>query len=78
MEQSKWVIVRRETRAEKFKRSIKTIFFKIFGAKNKKDIKKEKNKEIVIEIISELKRTLIIRKPVEISQLAFWVFTAKQ
>lgn len=55
MEQSKWVIVRRETGFEKFKRSIKNIFFKLFG-KNKEYNKTEekiKNKEeIVVEIIA--------------------------
>ena len=55
MEQSKWVIVRRETGFEKFRRSIKNIFFKLFG-KNKEYNKTEekiKNKEeIVIEIIA--------------------------
>ena len=35
MEQSKWVIVRRETGFEKFKRSIKSIFFKLFGKDEK-------------------------------------------
>ncbi len=54
MEQSKWVIVRRETGFEKFKRSIKNIFFKLF--RKDKDLKKMKNKvknsgEIVVEII---------------------------
>ena len=55
MEQSKWVIVRRETRFEKFKRSIKSIFFKLFG-KNKKCRNTEnivkKSGEIVVEIIA--------------------------
>lgn len=55
MEQSKWVIVRRETGFEKFKRSIKSIFFKLFG--KDKEAKKPKNKlknsgEIVVEIIA--------------------------
>ena len=54
MEQSKWVIVRRETGFEKFKISIKNIFFKLF--RKDKDLKKMKNKvknsgEIVVEII---------------------------
>ena len=35
MEQSKWVIVRREKGFEKFKRSIKSIFFKLFGKDEK-------------------------------------------
>ena len=55
MEQSKWVIVRRETGFEKFKRSIKNIFFKLFR-KDKECKKKEnnlkKNEEIVVEIIA--------------------------
>lgn len=54
MEQSKWVIVRRETGFERFKRSIKNIFFKLFG-KDKKckntENKVRKNGEIVVEII---------------------------
>ena len=57
MEQSKWVIVRRETGFEKFKRSIKNIFFKLF--RKDKDLKKMKNKvknsgEIVVEIIAQI------------------------
>lgn len=54
MEQSKWVIVRRETGFEKFKRSIKSIFFKLFGKDEKcKNIenKVKKSGEIVVEII---------------------------
>ncbi|OKZ57600.1 MAG: hypothetical protein BHV99_01255 [Clostridium sp. 26_21] len=59
MEQSKWVIVRRETGFEKFKRSIKNILAKIFGIKeNSKDVNKKKvnkseknNEEITIEIL---------------------------
>lgn len=59
MEQSKWVIVRRETGFEKFKRGIKNILAKIFGIKeSSKDINKKKvnkseknNEEITIEIV---------------------------
>ena len=44
MEQSKWVIVRRETGFEKFKRSIKSIFFKLFGKDEKcKNIENNKS-----------------------------------
>lgn len=57
MEQSKWVIVRRETGFEKFKRSIKSIFFKLFGKeknckKTESQNKIRKNGEIVVEIIA--------------------------
>lgn len=57
MEQSKWVIVRRETGFEKFKRSIKSIFFKLFGKDEKcknieNKVKKRKSGEIVVEIIA--------------------------
>ena len=55
MEQSKWVIVRRETGFEKFKRSINSIFFKLFGKDEKcKNIenKVKKSGEIVVEIIA--------------------------
>ena len=55
MEQSKWVIVRRETGFEKFKRSIKSIFFKLFGKDEKCkniEIKVKKCGEIVVEIIA--------------------------
>lgn len=57
MEQSKWVIVRRETGFEKFKRSIKSIFFKLFGKDEKcKNIenKVKKSGEIVVEIIAQI------------------------
>ena len=51
MEQSKWVIVRRETGFEKFKRSIKSIFFKLFGKDEKcknteHKVKKVENKKV--------------------------------
>ena len=55
MEQNKWVIVRRETGFEKFKRSIKSIIFKLFGKeKSCKNIenKVRKSGEIVVEIIA--------------------------
>lgn len=57
MEQSKWVIVRRETGFEKFKRSIKSIFLKLFGKDEKcKNIenKVKKSGEIVVEIIAQI------------------------
>ena len=57
MEQSTWVIVRRETGFEKFKRSIKSIFFKLFGKDEKcKNIenKVKKSGEIVVEIIAQI------------------------
>ena len=55
MEQSKWVIVRRETGFEKIKRSIKNMFFRLF--KKDKKFKKTEDKvrksgEIVVEIIA--------------------------
>ena len=49
MEQSKWVIVRRETGFEKFKRSIKSIFFKLFG-------KDEKCKNIENKVIEKIQK----------------------
>ena len=57
MEQSKWVIVRRDTGFEKFKRSIKNIFFKLFVKdkncqKTGNQNKVKKNGEIVVEIIA--------------------------
>ena len=55
IEQSKWVIVRRETGFEKIKRSIKNMFFRLFK-KDKKCKKTEdkvrKSGEIVVEIIA--------------------------
>ena len=44
MEQSKWVIVRRETGFEKIKRSIKNMFFRLF--KKDKKCKKTSNGSI--------------------------------
>ena len=41
MEQSKWIIVRRETTFEKFKRKIKNFIFNFFGIEV---INEEKNK----------------------------------
>ena len=41
MEQSKWIMVRRETTFEKFKRKIKNFIFNFFGIE---DINEEKNK----------------------------------
>lgn len=41
MEQSKWIMVRRETTFEKFKRKIKNFFFNFFGIEV---INEEKNK----------------------------------
>lgn len=57
MEQSKWVIVRRETGFEKFKRGLKKFLFKIFGinecskGSNSLDETKKKKEEITIEIV---------------------------
>ena len=57
MEQSKWIVVRRETGFEKFKRGVKNFFFKLFGKdKKSKNLNNEnkvkKNGEIVVEIIA--------------------------
>ena len=54
MEQSKWVIVRRETGFEKFKRSIKSIFFKLFGKDEKcKNIENKVKEEFSWDVTAE-------------------------
>ena len=55
MEQSKWIMVRRETAFEKFKRKIKNFIFNFFGIEevethSNKKINEQKSK-ITIEII---------------------------
>ncbi len=62
MEESKWMIVRRETTLEKIKKKVKNFIFNLFGmeeikksdlkntTKQKKNSDKKANKEITIEL----------------------------
>ena len=53
MEESKWMIVKRETTSTKIKKYFKNIFDKIFNRKRKdnKQPQKSKQKEITIELL---------------------------
>lgn len=59
MEQSGWMIVRRETATTKIKNYLKKFFYNIFNKNNKKNnickaktVEKAEKKEIVIEYLS--------------------------